>query len=89
MDDVDVQDVPHCVLLYYRLIWLVRVQNKSGKRSVRRGHHYTEVVVRRIATGLVKREGVTASGRCGGDQSMGSLSTASKSLWFELNNRFL
>ena len=80
MDDDDVQDIPHCVLLYSRLIWLMPVQNESRKRSLRRGHHYTEVAVRRIARGLEKSERVTASGRCGGDQSMGPVSTASKSL---------
>jgi hypothetical protein len=66
MEDVDVQDVPHCVLLYSRLIWLMPVQNESGKWSFSRGHLYTEVVVRRIGRGLEKRERVTASGRCGG-----------------------
>jgi len=80
MHDIDVQDVPHCVLSYSRLIWLIPVQNESGKRSSRRGHQYTKVVLRRIARGLEKRERVTASGRCGGDHSMGPFSTASESL---------
>ena len=80
MDDVDAQDVPHCVLLYSRLIWLMPVQNESGKRSLRRGHHYTKAVVRRIARRLEKRERVTASGRCGVGHYMGPFSTASKSL---------
>jgi hypothetical protein len=77
MDVIDVEDVPHCVLLYSRLIWLMLVQNESGKRSLRRGHHYTEDAVPRIARRLVKRERATASGRCGGGQSMGPFSMAS------------
>lgn len=76
MDDVDIQDVPHYVDLYSHLICLMPVQNESGKRSSWRGHHYTKVVVRRIARGLQKRERVMASGRCGRGQSMGRFSTA-------------
>jgi len=28
MDDVDVQDVQHCLLLYSLLVWLMPVQNE-------------------------------------------------------------
>jgi hypothetical protein len=84
MDDVDVQNFPYCVLLYSRLVKLLPVQNESRKQSLRRGHHYTKVVVRRIARGREKRERVMASGRCWGGQSMGPFSTTSKYLvWFE------